>query len=84
MAQERGLHRVLHEHSKNDDKIVFVGEYLNGKRNGKGKEYNSSDKLIFEGEYLNGKRTGKGIEYDYLGWIMFEGDFLKNLMMMVD
>ena len=30
--------------------------YLNGKRNGKGKEYDSNGKLIFEGEYLNGKR----------------------------
>ena len=45
--------------------IVFYGEYLNGKRNGKGKEYLQKDeyifdicrdKLIFEGEYLNGKR----------------------------
>ena len=37
--------------------LIFEGEYLNGKRNGKGKEYNSEGKLIFEGEYLNGKKT---------------------------
>ena len=35
--------------------LIFEGEYLNGKRNGKGKEYNNIGKIIFEGEYLNGK-----------------------------
>ena len=30
-------------------------EYINGMRNGKGKEYNSDGIIIFEGEYLNGK-----------------------------
>ena len=35
--------------------LVFEGEYLNGKRNGKGKEY-FYGKLIFEGEYINGKK----------------------------
>ena len=40
--------------------IIFEGEYLNGERNGKGKEYDAIGKLDFEGEYLNGKRNGKG------------------------
>ena len=47
--------------------LIFEGEYLNGERNGKGKEYVYNDhnnRLIFEGEYLNGKRNGKGKEYD--------------------
>jgi len=35
---------------------MFEGEYLNGERNGKGKEYNHDDTLKFEGEYLNGKK----------------------------
>ena len=47
--------------------MIFEGEYLNGKRNGKGKEYYDNGKLTFEGEYLNGKRNGKGREYDYNG-----------------
>ena len=39
--------------------LLFKGEYLNGKRNGNGREcYN--DKLYFEGEYLNGERNEKG------------------------
>ena len=32
-----------------DDKLRFEGEYLNGKRNGKGKEYDYDGKLKFEG-----------------------------------
>ena len=33
--------------------LVFEGEYLNGKRNGKGKEYDEDNKLIYYGEFLN-------------------------------
>ena len=54
-------------------------EYLNGQRNGKGKEYNDDGKLIFEGEYLNGNKwNGKGKEYDDEGNIFFEGEYLND------
>ena len=47
-------------------KSEFEGEYLNGERNGKGKEYHYNSELEFEVEYLNGNRNGKGKEYyDY-------------------
>ena len=45
--------------------LIFEGEYLKGKRNGKGKEYYGFGGLKYEGEYLDGKRHGKGKEYDY-------------------
>ena len=52
------------------DKLEYEGEYLNGERNGKGKEYNNDGELIFEGEYLNGKRwNGKGKEHSIIGSI---------------
>ena len=38
--------------------LIFEGEYLGGKKNGKGKEYYENGKIKFEGEYLNGKRNG--------------------------
>ena len=68
--------------------MVFEGEYLNGKKNGFGKEYIKSSfyepyedktgsKLIFEGQYLNGVKNGKGREYNEEGNILFEGEF-KN------
>ena len=59
-------------------RLEFEGEYLNGKRNGKGKEYDNYSKLKFEGEYLNGKRNGKGKEYDYNGKLVFEGEYLDG------
>jgi len=66
---------------------IFEGEYLNGKRNGKGKEYSDKyreyGKLIFEGEYLNDKRNGKGKEYEYnyreeCYKIIYEGEYLNG------
>ena len=36
----------------------MVKEYLEGQRNGKGKEYYENGKLKFEGKYLNGKIIG--------------------------
>ena len=61
-----------------NDKLIFEGEYLNGERNGTGKEYDRDGKLIYEGEYLNGKRNGKGKEYYYNGKLSFEGEYLNN------
>ena len=72
---------IVEEYGSVNGELIFEGEYLNGKRNGKGKEYNYynyEDKLIFEGEYLNGKRNGKGKEYDNYGKLIFEGEYLKG------
>ena len=67
------------QYDGNEDYLEFDGEYLNGKRNGKGKEYNYDGNLIFEGEYLNGKRKGKGKEYYKDNKIKFEGEFKDGL-----
>ena len=48
----------VREYDINNDKLKFEGEYLNGKRNGKGKEYGYNGKLKFEGQFLNDKRIG--------------------------
>ena len=46
-------------------------ENSDGKRNGKGIEYNYDSKIKFEGEYLNGEKwNGKG--YDKNGKIIYE------------
>ena len=60
------------------DARIFEGEYLNGNRNGKGKEYMYNGNLIFEGDYLNGKRNWKGKEYNYYGEMIFEGEYLND------
>ena len=56
------------------DKIKYEGEYLNGKRSGKGKEYYYDGTLIFEGEYLNGKEWN-GKKYNINNEIIYE---IKN------
>ena len=51
---------------------------MNGKRNGKGKEYWNNGKLKFEGKYLNGERNGNGKEYNFFGKLIFEGEYRDN------
>ena len=59
------------EYIINNDKLIYEGEYINGERNGKGKEYYDDNKIKFEGEYLYGKRwNGKG--YDIENNIIYE------------
>ena len=63
---------------------LYSGRYFIGKRNGKGKEYNSfNHKLVFEGEYLEGKRAGCGKEYFFdenkqLNIKVYEGKYLNG------
>ena len=55
--------------------MVFEGEYLNGKKHGKAREYwESGNNLSFEGKYLNGKAK----EYDTSGILKFEGEYLNG------
>ena len=63
-----------------NDELKFEGEYLNGKRNGKGKEYNSEEQLIFEGEFTNGKKwNGKIKEYDdYYDRLIIEVEYVNG------
>ena len=54
--------------------LEFKGEYLNGQRNRKGKEYKENGELIFEGEYLYNYRI-RGKEYNN-GKLEYEGEYL--------
>ena len=59
--------------------LIFEGEYLNGEKNGNGKEYDyNSGKLRFEGKYLNGEKNGKGKEYYTNDKLKFEGELFKR------
>ena len=67
------------EYNSYNDNLIFEGEYLNGKRNGKGKEYYDIGKLEFEGIYLNGEKNGKGKEYILnTNTLIFEGEYLNG------
>ena len=59
--------------------MKYEGEYLKGKRHGKGKEYSyENGNLEFQGEYLNGEKNGKGKEYYNNGLLKFEGEYLNG------
>ena len=62
------------EFRRDNDELICEGEYLNKKRNGKGKEC-YGDKIEFEGEFLNGKRNGKGKVFDWDDNLRFEGEY---------
>ena len=77
--------------SSNKKILLYEGEYLNGKRHGKGKEYFDNGKIEYEGEYLNGERSGKGKEYYkvyfgvgqsiyYFVKLKYEGEYLHGKM----
>ena len=67
----KGIEMLLKKNIK-----IFEGEYFEGKRNGKGKEYNWKGILTFEGEYLNNRKwKGEGEEYDNFGHLIFKGKY---------
>ena len=61
-----------------DDQLIYEGGFMNGERNGIGKEYDYNKQLIFEGEYLEGRKNGKEKEYYYFHRLKFEGEYLNN------
>ena len=70
---------TIKEYNAYNDLLIYEGEFKEGKRNGKGKEYNNEGKLIYEGEYLNGIVNGKGKKFNN-GILMFEGEYLNGLV----
>ena len=68
------------EYNGGNDYIIYEGGFSNGKRNGKGKEFNKEYKLIFEGEYSEGQKwKGYIKEYNDNGKLIFEGDYLCGI-----
>ena len=49
------LNRFGQECSLTTYKLIFEGEYLQGKRNGKGIEYYKNGKIKYKGKYLKGE-----------------------------
>ena len=65
---------------------------MNGKKHGKGVEFDEYHSTRFIGNYLNGKKNGKGIEYsnyyynlkaggayyNRLKYLIFKGEYMNN------
>ena len=68
------------EYNVDDNTLIYEGEYKNGEKSGKGKEYYDMDKLLFEGEYLNRLKNGKGKAYSPLSTkVEYEGEFIDGI-----
>ena len=61
---------------KNTNNFIYIGEWTNDMREGKGTYYNPITNEKYEGEFKNGKAEGKGIFY-YNNGDIYEGEF-KN------
>ena len=79
VKDKNGLYKY---YTIDEDNLLFEGECMNGKKNGKGKEYYITDSFNYEkkyeGNYLNGKRHGKGKEYTVDFELLFEGEYLNG------
>lgn len=56
----------------------YIGDFLNGKKNGYGKLYNKNDNTIYEGTFLNDERSGEGVEYIEGTSYEYKGSWLNN------
>ena len=41
--------------------LEFEGKFLNGKRNGQGKQYNHEGKLVYKGQFINNRRASRNL-----------------------
>ena len=56
-----------------------MGEYIDGKKYGRFKEYDYDGNLIFESKYVNDEsRSDTGDYYDKEGYLMFEGSLFNG------
>ena len=56
----------------------YIGQWLNGLRHGKGKEYYKNGNIKYEGDFCNGKFEGNG-KYIWNDGEYYVGQFLNNL-----
>ncbi len=79
MGYDMGRKFVFHGNGKLYDKkgeLFYEGDFYDGKRNGKGKEYLLGN-LYYEGDFLNGSKHGSGTQY-VRGRLLYKGEFQHN------
>ena len=70
---------IYKEFNALNDLLLYEGNYLNGQRNGKGKEYDKRGNLIYEGEYLKGKRWDGNLKNYYEnGNVLFDCEYING------
>ena len=83
---KNGMRNGKGEEMDGDGRVVFVGEWEDGK--GKGKEMDENGNVMYEGEWRNGKRNGMGYERDGNGVVkrgrLFENGVMKRVVQEFD
>lgn len=65
------------ETTENDKAVKYNGDFVNGRKTGKGKLY-VNQTLVYEGQFLNDSRSGYGVSYYDNGLKEYEGDFIGD------
>ena len=58
---------------------VYVGDFLDGKRSGRGRYFTAADNTIYDGEWSNDRRQGEGTILNAQGEIS-SGEFRADHM----
>ena len=57
-------------------KLLYEGEYLCGKKNGKGKYFSIIGNVSYDDEFLNGLKHGMAKEYSIFETVEYKGEFI--------
>lgn len=58
--------------------MTYVGTWMNGKRNGKGKLFDSNGHMAIEGDWLDGLLTNKGKSFYINGDVEYDGSWVDG------
>ena len=75
---ENGMRNGEGKEMDEGGRVLFVGEWKEGK--GKGKEMDADGNAVYEGEWWNGKRNGVGEVLNGTGWIGHWKNGMRNGM----
>lgn len=59
-----------------NDKVIFKGDFVNGRREGNGEEYQDGE-LVYKGEWKNGVKEGRGTQYKD-GSVVYDGKWTNG------
>ena len=60
------------------EKLVYTGQFREGKRHGKGKQYREDGTLYYDGLWRNNKKHGEGSLFAKNGEQVFTGNFREG------
>jgi len=75
-----GDFNIIYKFYYPDGKILYDGNWKNGKYNGNGIYYHENGKIMYDGNWENDNMHGNGIEYYENGKILYHGNWENDKM----